>query len=311
MLIYFFRKVFMILLLIIAFSIVLPIYISYRDKKKKYENSQYYASTKNSWNVVRNDIGLYGEYLSYSYLADTVPGNKLFLFNTYLPKTNGKTTEIDLIMIHETGIYVFESKNYSGWIFGNDSQQKWTQTFGNGQKEHFYNPIFQNSAHIKAIKDVLHINSEIPIYSIVVFSERCTLKKITVTAQNTFVIKRNDLSRTVLSIIQNSNYMISQQYVNIYYEKLFPYSQVTDEVKKQHIETIRNGTMNHPVMQTIDTVTPSENINNNANLIICPDRFCPLCGDKIFLEEKSDNRVYTCANTKCDYKFISEKTTSL
>lgn len=292
--------------LIIVFSIVFLIYISYRDKKKKYENSQYFANTKNSWDIVRNDIGLYGEYLSYSYLDSTVPGNKLFLFNTYLPKSNGKTTEIDLIMIHETGIYVFESKNYSGWIFGNDNQQKWTQTFSNGQKEHFYNPVFQNNAHIKAIKEILHINYEIPIYSIVVFSERCTLKKITVTAQNTFVIKRNDLSRTVLSIIQNSNHMDAQQNINAYYEKLFPYSQVTDEVKKQHIETIRNGTTNHLVMQTIDTATPSENINNKADFIICSYRLCPLCGDKIYIEKKSDNTIYSCANTDCNYRFISK-----
>lgn len=37
------------------------------------------------------------------------------------------TYEIDLIMISETGIYVFESKNYSGWIFGDEKQRYWTQ----------------------------------------------------------------------------------------------------------------------------------------------------------------------------------------
>ena len=44
-------------------------------------------------------------------------------------------------MIHEKGIFVFESKNYSGWIFGSADQLNWTQSLQNGEKHHFYNPI--------------------------------------------------------------------------------------------------------------------------------------------------------------------------
>lgn len=298
----------MLLILIIILIIVLPIYISFRDKKKKYESSQYYAITKNSWNKVRNDIGLYGEYLSYSYLSDTIPGNEHFLFNVYLPKNGGKTTEIDMIMLHETGIYVFESKNYSGWIFGNDAQQKWTQTFSNGQKEHFYNPVFQNAAHIKTLKEVLHIDSEIPVYSIIVFSERCTLKNITVTAKNTFVVKRNDLSRTVMTIILNSNISTIQPYMDKYYEILFPYSQVTEAVKNQHIEDIRSEIMKQPVQQPVVSAEPiNKNVENKAGAIVCPDRFCPLCGSAIYIAEKSDKIIYMCQNAKCDYRFVSNK----
>ena len=41
-----------------------------------------------------------------------LPGYKRFLFNCYLPKQDGEKTEIDVIFLHESGIYVFESKNY-------------------------------------------------------------------------------------------------------------------------------------------------------------------------------------------------------
>jgi hypothetical protein len=61
-----------------------------------------------------------------------------------LSKKDGSTTEIDLIMIDETGIYVFESKNYSGWIFGDEKRKNWVQTLENRQKNYFYNPIWQN-----------------------------------------------------------------------------------------------------------------------------------------------------------------------
>ncbi|MEH2957321.1 NERD domain-containing protein [Candidatus Merdisoma sp. JLR.KK006] len=49
--------------------------------------------------------------------------------------------------MHESGIYVFESKNYSGWIFGTETQQYWTQTLlsgkGRSQKRQFFNPMYQ------------------------------------------------------------------------------------------------------------------------------------------------------------------------
>ena len=40
------------------------------------------------------------------------------LRNVYIPKDNGETTEIDVVYITQKGIFVIESKNYSGWIFG-------------------------------------------------------------------------------------------------------------------------------------------------------------------------------------------------
>ena len=48
-----------------------------------------------------------------------------------------------MLMIHENGIFVIESKNYSGWLFGDYNQLNWTQSFPNGEKHKFYNPIKQ------------------------------------------------------------------------------------------------------------------------------------------------------------------------
>lgn len=68
-----------------------------------------------------------GEYSTYC-LLDKLEGYKKFLFNCYIPKGDGTTTEVDVIMIHETGIYVIESKNYNGCIFGREDAYEWTQT---------------------------------------------------------------------------------------------------------------------------------------------------------------------------------------
>lgn len=100
------------------------------------------------------NIGEYGEFLTLKKIIVTCKrfdGYYKILRNIYLQTKNG-TTEVDTILIHETGIYVFESKNYSGWIFGNNKQKEWTQAVDRYTKNRFYNPIWQNEGHISALK---------------------------------------------------------------------------------------------------------------------------------------------------------------
>ena len=91
-------------------------------------------------------LGKYGEDLTERQLNIV----KLFgrsgvtLRNVYLPADKGETSEIDLLYITQKGIFVLESKNYSGWIFGSESQYQWTSSLPNGEKFHFYNPINQS-----------------------------------------------------------------------------------------------------------------------------------------------------------------------
>ena len=71
------------------------------------------------------------------------------LRNIYIPKGNGEMSEADVVYITQKGIFVFESKNYSGWIFGDEKDTYWTASLPGGQKNRFYNPIRQNRTHIK------------------------------------------------------------------------------------------------------------------------------------------------------------------
>lgn len=104
-----------------------------------------------------NDKGHYGEYLAkYALGNNNVAGYLKILCNVYVPY-QGKTSEIDIILIHEKGIYVLESKNYSGWIFGSAEQKNWTQCFNKNKKYQFYNPILQNQTHINALSNFLKL----------------------------------------------------------------------------------------------------------------------------------------------------------
>lgn len=65
----------------------------------------------------------------------------------------GNTTQIDHIVLSPFGIFVIETKNYKGWIFGNAKQKQWTQTIYQ-RKHKFQNPIHQNYKHIKTLQHI-------------------------------------------------------------------------------------------------------------------------------------------------------------
>ena len=67
--------------------------------------------------------GYYGEYLVFCDLYRNITGNCKLLMNLNIPSEQQGTTEVDLLMIHETGIYVFETKHYKGTIYGNDTDE--------------------------------------------------------------------------------------------------------------------------------------------------------------------------------------------
>jgi len=118
--------------------------------------------------------GYYGEYLVFKKLYPELTGCCKILMNLQIPAGDGKTTEIDLLLIHETGLYVFEMKHYKGTIYGKASDQKWTQYFRTAPNSHFYNPILQNQYHIKALQKMF---PNIPIHSLIVFtSPECDLR---------------------------------------------------------------------------------------------------------------------------------------
>ena len=94
--------------------------------------------------------GYFGEYKVFEKLFFEVPGCCKFLMNLRIPTRNGKTTEIDFLMVHETGIYVFEIKHYKGDIYGKDDEPAWTQYFRTARNSRFNNPVRQNDYHIRA-----------------------------------------------------------------------------------------------------------------------------------------------------------------
>lgn len=258
---------------------------TYIVEQKQYKKTEYYQQTKNSYRHVRFNKGLLGEFYIYKNLK-SLTGYGRYLFNLYIPKNDRESTELDVVLLHESGIYVFESKNYSGWIFGTESQQYWTQVLpsgrGKSQKNKFYNPILQNSGHIKWLQTFLD-DQTLQFYSYIIFSDRCTLKDITLTSEKHYIINRRNILNMVQQNIKKAGVQLSPDTIDTLFEKLYPLTQVGEAKKLEHIKNIQQK------MHT-DTET-----------------ICPHCGGKLVIHTATKGKCkgkefLGCSNyPKCKY----------
>lgn len=214
--------------------------ISFIYRYREFKKSQYSCLTGCSWKQVRNDKGMMGEYLIYRHLKKLDSEGK-WLFNLYLPKNESNTTEVDVVFIHASGIYVFESKNFAGWIFGDENQVNWTQTLrerdNTTQKNHFYNPILQNEGHIRVLR--LLFPHDYPFHSIIVFGNNCVLKHLTVKSDSIMVLQTREL-KELCQMIQQMPAVLTESEIQYCYLMLSRYSHVCNTVKQNHIDTIQS-----------------------------------------------------------------------
>lgn len=89
--------------------------------------------------------------------------------------SNGRSTQIDHIVVSPYAIFVIETKGYKGWILGGENSECWTQIIYK-RKSTFYNPIHQNDGHIRFLKFLLKDLGNIPFVPIVVFNNEAELK---------------------------------------------------------------------------------------------------------------------------------------
>lgn len=264
---------YILIILIIGSIVVTKIIITKRKEKKKYTirkelqldtNSEYttansnytydnnysdkipHSNEKNSFS--KSDPiskGKIGEYLAYEEL-DQIPGEKRLLHNIYIKKPNGQATEIDCLLIHQKGLFVIESKNYKGYIYGAEYDNKWTQVLSKKNHFSFYNPIRQNNGHIKNLLTYLSYASQdqfrnIPVYSIIAFNSTADISNIKSDhlPDNIRIIYMDHLIGTIQAIIekQQEKTYTEEEILKIY-NILKPLTDVSEEDKEKHTNSI-------------------------------------------------------------------------
>jgi len=144
---------------------------------------------------------------------------------------NTSTTQIDHIVISNYGLFCIETKAYKGWIFGGAKQKYWTQVIYE-YKNKFYNPLWQNFAHIKAIEGVLGPNLKAPIISLIVFTKA---GKLQVSGTDSVV----DLYDIVEEIQSYSKILYTDEECDDISELLIDADIVDEQMRKSQIEEVR------------------------------------------------------------------------
>lgn len=118
--------------------------------------------------------GVFGEFLVNVLLSRSLPSKQYILIKDVTLLTEEGSTQIDHIVVSQFGVFVIETKNMKGWIFGNAKQKKWTQIIHKYTGK-FQNPLHQNYKHTQTLSRCLAIPNA-QIYSVIVFIGDSTFK---------------------------------------------------------------------------------------------------------------------------------------
>lgn len=228
------------------------------------------------WKRTSDVIGAVGEKAVANRLDCLPEGYNVF--NDVLFEHHGSTTQIDHIVVSVYGIFVVETKNMHGRIYGSIHSEYWSQylpeTRYRNREYRFRNPSWQNEGHIKALRRVLEDN-KIPIYGIVVFPNEAELN----VNNDGSLLHRKELNSYILSFQEK----VMDDETEQKYSALIGAANVTDEnVRAGHIQNVR------------------DNIERRNSLV--SEGRCPRCGG-VLVERRGRYGAFTgCSNyPKCKY----------
>lgn len=147
--------------------------------------------------------------------------------NLIVPSKNG-TTQIDHLIVSKFGLFIIETKNKGGWIFGGEDNATWTQTF-RGSKFTFQNPLRQLFRQRKVLSEFLIVHESL-IFPIVYFAGDCELKT---------EMPKNVLTSGLPSYIKSfKEPIIHLEQVNRIVGKLKHHKKTSDLTLADHIESL-------------------------------------------------------------------------
>ena len=213
-------------------------------------------------------IGWIGEFIVKNTIGKTTK-NKQYVINDLILENDGKSSQIDHIVINQHGVWVIETKNYSGRIYGSENQLEWTQVLSYGKvKNKLYNPLKQNATHIYNVKKII---GNFPITSLVVFIRNNTQY---IDAPNVIPVKK------LRHYLNRGDCVLTDEQMQTIYNLLL--ENKSNISTSQHIKNIN---------------TQQQNLREGV---------CPRCGGKLVHRVGKHGDFWGCSNyPKC--KFVKKK----
>lgn len=221
------------------------------------------------------NTGREGEYDVARILSRLKKGNYIVYNDIYLEQ-NGHTTQIDHIVLSIYGIFVIETKNYKGWIFGNDRAQYWTQTLYK-KKYKIYNPVIQNWSHVNFLKRMSTQLKHATYFPIVVFSGEAILKEI---ESSVPVLVKRELLR---KIERASEVYITHAQLREFDHQISQHIATGKKIRNQHQKNVR------------ENIERKKSSNPGFGV-------CPKCGSRTVVKHGQYGEFYGCSGyPKCKY----------
>ena len=247
------------------------------------ENQGFFSSVfKGRHGSRAESLGEHGERRVSSYLED-LPCEDYRVYNDLLIRDGNYTTQVDHIIISRYGVFVLETKNIHGKVYGSGNSEYWKQylpdsgykRYGFTQEHQLRNPIWQNAGHIKTLRRLV-LGNDVPIYGIVVFPTETDLY---VNCEQP-VLHMWDV---IPFIKQYRDEVLSAEQMSYYRRRLFEVISTSESDRKSHLENVYRN-------------------QERRDAAVASGR-CPLCGGSLVLRDGKYGQFYGCSNyPQCKYK---------
>lgn len=202
-----------------------------------------------------------------SVVLATLPKDEYQVINDIIIPSKYCITQIDHVVVSIYGIFVIETKNYKGLIYGGEDAETWTKNMW-GNKYSLRNPLKQNYGHVKSLQAILNIPKEMFI-PIVVFSNRAKLRVQTQETVINLWRLRSEIKKHKIPIIP------SEQLID--YRSSIELAAIDDkDIAKSHKANVR------------------QNLNQRSQAIA--NGLCPRCGGYLVKRNGRYGNFYGCSN---------------
>lgn len=213
-----------------------------------------------------------------------LPKNEYIVLNDLMLPTSYGTTQIDHVVLSLYGVYVIETKNYTGILIGNEKSEQWEQNI-NGFMYKTANALRQNKAHIAAVRSHASVQANVPIHNIVVFANAT---KFDIFHEEGEVIYINELIPTIMRL-RSAEPFYTQEQIQIKANLLLEKNITDPELRKQHNQAAN-----------------AAKYERRAKI---ESGICPRCGGQLVIREGKYGQFYGCSNyPKCDFNVKSLRT---
>lgn len=209
--------------------------------------------------------------------------NDYVKYDDVVLKTSWGTTQIDHVVVSRYGVFVIETKNYRGDIYGSDEKEEWKQVivtpvryqrkfwkeYTYVTKNKMYNPVKQCQTHINALKKTVGWN-DMPAVLLVVFTGDANLSKVWTKHHVIYIENLEQVITGYTEVVMNDSDVL----------------RVCDAIEHNNVR------------DTVDERTHVRNIQqvvSQKNLKIA-NGICPKCGGKLVQRNGRYGTFYGCSN---------------